>query len=252
MICPLCSSKNFSVIHKSRGYEIVRCHSCGLRYLRNPPAEIPTIYNQNYFDDKHSGDFMADAKKKFKFVKPYLNEESKILDFGCGVGDFSGICKNNGYDVLGFDVSQYAAEYTSKTYGVVTKFGKLSPDLFLPGTFNIITCFDVIEHIPDFLGALRVLNSWLKAEGKVFITTPNIESWDARLLGKYWYGFTKLPQHLLYFSPKSLELALKKSEFKETTIHQWGFVRSLGFLFRRSFPPYLFFPMIDLIAVVKK
>lgn len=249
MICPLCSSLSPTTIHTSNGYILLRCLECGLGFLQNPPTDISSIYGEHYFDDKRSTDYVEDAKKKFEFAKSYIDPHSKILDFGCGTGDFVGICRKGGYDIQGFDISKFAASHTSNTYGVIVKSGVLSMDMFEPQSFDVITCFDVIEHIPDFLFAMNVLSKWLKRGGRLIVTTPNIDSWDARVLGRFWYGFTKLPQHLLYFSPRSIERTLTQSGFTSISTRQWGFVRSLGFWMKKSFPPYIYFPMVDSITI---
>ena len=139
-----------------------------------------------------------------------------------------------------------------KKYGVLVKTGQVEANTYAPSSFDLITCFDVIEHIPDFVETLLRLFSWLAPGGRLILTTPNLESWDRKVFGKHWYGFTKLPQHILYFSPRTIHRTLQKAGFTDVFTQQWGFVRSLGFPFKVSFPPYIFFPMIDMIAVAKK
>ena len=103
---------------------------------------------------------------------------------------------------------------------------------------------------------------WLKKGGLIFITTPNIESWDARLLGRYWYGFKKIPEHVNYFSPESIGKVLNNNGFSDIKILSWGFKRSLSFLLNKGLgitkvPKFLkkfslFIPGIDMMVVAKK
>ncbi|MCX6783820.1 MAG: class I SAM-dependent methyltransferase [candidate division WWE3 bacterium] len=225
---------------------------CGLGLLNKPPAAVAETYKCDYFNDKKTEDYYKDSLKKFAYVKPYLNLESRILDFGCAVGHFAGVCKNKGYSVAGFDISEYAASQTATSYDIETKSGALNKDLFAENYFDVITCFDVIEHIPNYIETLKIIKTWLKPGGHIFITTPDTESWDAKILGKYWYGFTKIPQHILYFNRNSLQRILTETGFTNIKINQWGFVRSLGFWFKKSFPPYFYIPMVDMIVVAKK
>ena len=141
------------------------------------------------------------------------------------------------------------------------KTGKPALGLFLKHSFNVITAFDVIEHIPDFKQTLNWWHYWLKPGGYLIMTTPSLDAWDAKLLGKKWYGFTKAYQgeHVNYFGELSLGLALQETGFKVKQFRQWGFVRSVDYLLGQllnrkiSWLPWsIYVPMTDLLVVARR
>jgi len=103
-----------------------------------------------------------DAAKKFEFLQKYLPKNTKVLDFGCGTGDFIKVAKEQQYQCWGYDISKYAAQFVSKKYAVPVVTKKLSKSLFKPNTFDCIVMFDTIEHILDIDLLLNCLNLWLK------------------------------------------------------------------------------------------
>lgn len=258
--CKVCSSKILALAFESKHYQVVQCQKCkfGMLESSGPVPNPKDIYNASYFVGKDSSDFSADAQKKFDFVKNFLPGKASLLDFGCGLGDFLGIAKSWGFRVQGYDISKFAAKEASRRYGIKVKSSPFKPELFKEDSFDTIVSFDVVEHIPYFRPVFRALHRWLKKPGLLFITTPNIESWDARLLGGFWYGYNKFPEHVNFFSPQSIKIALTKSGFEVKQIRTWGFVRSLDFVFEKIFGKSLgckkqiFFPLVDMMVVAKK
>lgn len=96
--------------------------------------------------------------------------------------------------------------------------------------FDGIVCFDVLEHIVNFQQVIGFFSFWLKKGGYLFITTPKIQSFERRILGRFWYGFKKIPEHINYFSPQSMKIILEDNSFEIIKIKPFGFVRSLDFL----------------------
>ncbi len=271
--CPICLSSKFKNIFSTRAsarnkgkYQITQCCKCHLGVLTPSlnEEELKQIYQENYFKDEAPVE-NSDAAVKFQFVRRHLPADFKLLDFGCGVGNFLGICQKEGFFCQGFDMSEFAAKYVSQKYKIPVKTGKLQKGLFPANFFDAIVVFDVIEHISDFSEAIRLWNLWLKKGGTLFITTPNLESLDAKILGRFWYGYQKIPQHLNYFNPDSIKILLNRYHFANIKIRGWGFSRNLEFfaqkLFRRSHIPILgvllrrinvFFPIVDMMVIAQK
>lgn len=272
--CFVCLSQKIKPIFKKGSSEIVQCQNCGFGMLRNYPTldEVKTIYRKAYFDHNKISEFRSDAQKKFKFVQNYLPKKAKILDFGCGTGDFIGICKESHHDVYGYDISAYAAALVSKRHHILVNSGRLREDLFGKDFFDAIVSFDVIEHAPNFKEILKLFHNWLKPDGVLFLTTPNIESWEITILRSRWYGFTKVPDHINYFSPRSIKLALKEAGLAVSEIKRWGFVRTPNFLLNKlgvANSPFLkvlqrlfkllkvnqkefYFPFVDMMVTAQK
>ncbi len=268
--CRICGSDNLALVYSNQKYKIFKCLLCGfgvlMPYLKIKKAHL--IYQENYFLDKKENYYLSDAKRKYSKAKKYFRKGGKVLDYGCGLGDFIGECKrrDKSLSLFGFDISRYASVITSKNYNVEVKTGILSKNLYRQSFFDTIVSFDVIEHVPNFEDLLVKFNFWLKEGGYLLLTTPNIENWDAKILGRWWYGYSKIPEHINYFSKKSLRMLLERNGFEVLEIKTWGFTRSLDFYLFKVFGMFslskiglsnigkinIFLPMVDVFVAAKK
>jgi SAM-dependent methyltransferase len=132
---------------------------------------------------------------------------------GCALGYFGKVADERGWEVLITDISEFAVMKASQDFhlrGFVSPAGKIPVK---EKKFDLITMFDVLEHISHPRELLDQVRRSLDPRGVVHLTTPNVTSLSARVLGKRWYHF-KPEEHLIYFSPKTLQLALEKSGFE--------------------------------------
>lgn len=240
-VCNVCHHARLKTVLEYDKYRILQCSNCKFGILEPYPTieKANLIYSPDYFDDKKTPDFIKDAERKFRYVDAHISCPSRILDFGCGVGDFIGVAQNGGHEMCGYDVSEHAIVIVRQTYNIKAHTPPLREDLFPKENFEAIVAFDVIEHLPNFREALHLFNIWLKnssenkLSGKVFLTMPNIASWDTKLMGKYSYGYKKIPQHINYFSPQSISIVAREAGFEVDEIKLWGFERSLDFVFSK-------------------
>lgn len=133
-----------------------------------------------------------------------INEVSKgkkILDYGCGVGDYLEFMQKNGYDVLGMEPNEAARKIAQ------TKIGQskvISTELKnINEKFDVITLWHVLEHIPNLNEIIGELKNHLRDNGVLIIAVPNHQSYDAKYYGKYWAAYD-VPRHLWHFSDKSM------------------------------------------------
>ena len=212
--CPLCSfnKTNFYINHYNINF--VRCLRCDLTYSEKHPKNFNDFYDNEPSFSFHASKFDKIRKyrikrfavERIKILKKYKKKGS-LLDFGCGTGWFLEEAKKH-YDVMGVEYSDIIRDWLKEKFNISTsKDGK-----DIKKKFDIITAFDVIEHVPNPLNFLKDLKKKLKKNGIIFIYTPNIDS----------LGFAYLkeknnllnPHHLCYFNNKSFEFMCAKANMK--------------------------------------
>jgi len=269
--CEVCEKRE--VVKIPNVETILRCQNCGFGRLKDIPKKkrIKEIYKKEYFNDKKGEEYWLDSVRKYNYFKKYLKKNSAILDFGCGMGQFASLAKKNGHRVLGFDVSEYSKKYVREKYSIKVKTGDFHKNNFKANSFNAIFAFDVIEHTTEYRKMVACFYEWLKRGGLLVISTPNISSWDQKLFKSKWWGYSKQKEHLVYFSPDSIKIIVEKTGFKVDSIKNWGFVRSLMFVFNNIFKKtvkfnilhnimklisaekiYIYFPMHNMIIIARK
>jgi 2-polyprenyl-3-methyl-5-hydroxy-6-metoxy-1,4-benzoquinol methylase len=199
---------------------LYRCKICAGVFIPEFNFKPVDFYDKHYFKGSDSKGYqnykcMENSLRK-TFIKRInkIEEKHKItgkdmLDFGCGMGFFLSEARKKGYRAAGIEVSDYAAGYCRTKYG----FSILNNINDIDKNFDIITMWDVIEHLEDPLNILSRVHDIMTADGLLVITTGNIDSAAAKLSGKKWHLFN-IPEHLSYFSPKSIKYLLEKTGFK--------------------------------------
>lgn len=282
--CNLCYSQKTETIMTKLPYNLVKCTKCSLYYLNPQPTKksLQSFYTKDYFQGGLAAtgyssytlldrDLSFEARIRLNLVKKYIHQ-GKLLDIGCGYGHFLKEARDDGFDVFGLDISKEAIKQLQKKYSITGKAGDVIENDLPSDVFDVITAWDVIEHIQNPRKSLQDLFKKLSKNGWLFLTTPNIKSIDAKILGKYWYGFKRIPEHLYFFSPETISQLLKIVGYEVIEIKQWGFYRNLEYcldqiarynktlhyLFNQFSSIFrlenksLFFPIIDMMVIAKK
>jgi len=202
-------------------YQLVRCSDCSLVWLQDPPK--PEQMSEHYGADYHklittSGevDLSQRWRSQRQQVLKMLNKGA-LLDVGCSSGAFLRSLKDTAIDLYGIEISPEEARRAELGSGARVFAGEILNAKFSPGTFDIITCFHVLEHVHDVVRVLERLTEWLKPGGSLYILVPNIEAAEARIFGSHWYGL-ELPRHLYHFSPSSLSRLLRSVGLSEVVL----------------------------------
>lgn len=243
--CPICESKRIlflwnseDALHNSWRYD--RCLDCGDIFLNPLPDEdqILKFYDENYYGVGHKrfkGIFEAmvvlfrhaRARRAVKAIP----RGGSVLDVGCGRGIFLEILSRRGYKCLGAELSELSGRDASKHVQVLTgDFMKFS----LPEeSFDLVTFWQVIEHIRDPKAAFIELSRIIKTGGKLLIQAPNPESAQARIAGPYWFHLDP-PRHIHSMPLKCLDGMAASAGFvreKYTTLNfeysPFGILQSL-------------------------
>lgn len=223
IFCPLCDNWSVNFFCEKNKYKLYKCKSCKLLFVY-PIPKIVNIYNESYFSGAKNGfgyvNYDKDKEPMVSTFNEYLNiisslglSKGRLLDIGAATGFFMNIAQGKGFETTGIEVSEFVAEIgKEKGLDIFTNDDQL--DKFSEEYFDVITMFDVLEHLENPKETLSKLYRVLKKGGLLVINTPDAESLWARVLGSRWQLILP-PEHLYYFSPKNLSEYLQKHGFKQ-------------------------------------
>jgi len=249
--CPVCGHKDeVSERFKKWGYSILRCSGCSLMFVYPQPSksELLELYSGDYF--LRGGKYAAVGEgggenpsrqndlAKLEVVGWYKSK-GRLLDVGCAFGEFMKLAQEKGYDVSGVETSEAAAGYAKETLGLEVFNCELQSADLGSQEYDLITMWDVLEHVGNPVATLSEVSRLLRPGGTVIISTGDSSSKWARLTGGYWHLLTP-PQHLFFFNPVSLTKVLEMNGLFKREIVYMGKKAALNFILfkaRESFGP---------------
>lgn len=228
--CHLCGGTSFRVIFDVRGEEhgltsplaasayactnrltsdglcVVECAGCRLRALH--PLPDVALVEQAVVDvedpefqalEPHRARTFARVLRRIAHHRP---PPGRLLDIGCYTGLFPEMALAEGWDVAAVEPSRWAArEAAARLPGrIVTGFVRDAQ--FPDASFDVVTAWDVIEHLSDPRADLAVLSRLLRPGGHLFLSTMDVGAPVVRLLGRRWPWY--MPMHRYYFTPRTL------------------------------------------------
>jgi 2-polyprenyl-3-methyl-5-hydroxy-6-metoxy-1,4-benzoquinol methylase len=154
-------------------------------------------------------------KRKLKLINCFFDDtsscsvsgEKKLLDVGCGTGDFLKVAKDNNWGVSGIEPNQQARTIANKKTGD-SVFDIQQLLKFESNSFDVITLWHVLEHLPKLESHIEIFESLLKPNGRLVIAVPNYNSYDAKHYKNFWAAFD-VPRHLWHFSQTSIARVVK-------------------------------------------
>ena len=223
--CPLCggaaSPRYRPVDAKGVEWRIDRCASCGLGFL-NPMLEgeeLDPFYSDEYYGPgRHRFSGVAEGfiplfrKARAMRIKRLMPEGGAILDVGCGRGLMLAELKKQGYRAVGAERSDPAAE-AAREAGVEVHAGDVDKIDLPARSFDMVTFWQVLEHLERPLEAVKVVTRALKPGGRILVQVPDLDGFQAKLGGDRWFHLDP-PRHLWHFNLKSLDLLLSKAGLK--------------------------------------
>ena len=246
--CNLCGVDCAEVVRLAPPHAIVRCRRCGLVYLspRPDPRATRELYERGYFESssgrqpgyasygRMSAALAREASEKLAQVARHVPPPARLLDHGCGTGIFLEAARARGYDVFGVDLSGYAIDTLVRERALPAAQATVESGWGADASFDVVTSWDVLEHMPDPSNTLSHLRRLLRPGGVLVATTPDLRSLDARLLGRYWYGYTKIPEHFYFYSRATMDRLLRRAGLEPVTFRRWGFVRDVAFALEKA------------------
>ena len=148
-------------------------------------------------------------KNKLNLVNSLQPAKGSILDIGAGTGDFLSVVKENGWNTIGVEPSE-KAKAIAKNKGVafVDQTSELENN-----SFDIITMWHVLEHVPNLDNQLKELKRLLKPNGNLIIAVPNFKSFDAKHYGNFWAAYD-VPIHFWHFSKTAIKRLFAKEDME--------------------------------------
>lgn len=205
--CKICNQTNSRFLLTKNGYSIKQCQSCGTCFIdkRIKSEKLAEIYSEQYYQGKPTQNWI----NRLAQIKKY-KKQGNLLDFGCGVGDFLKKASKD-FKAIGLEISKSAcAEATRKNLLV---FNVSLKNLKPKQPFDVITMWDSIEHLKNPKSTLRQIKNLLKPGGLLAISTVNIKSLFFNIFKENW-RYLIPPEHLFYFSPKSITKLLENLGFE--------------------------------------
>ncbi|MBI2439805.1 MAG: class I SAM-dependent methyltransferase [Lentisphaerae bacterium] len=252
--CRLCSGTDFVPYRNGvYGKDIYICNNCQFVFT-NPqpePRELSARYGAEYYQP-----WLRPAQRRRReklwerrlAIVKSLRPCGKLLDVGCGEGLFLHCARQAGFCVAGVEISEFAAAYAKKEFGLNIQQTTLEEADWSPKTFDIITFWHTLEHLPFPDSSLQKAGQLLKPDGRLIVAVPNvnniIEQGFYRLVkGHYFPIYTagaKEP-HLYHFSATTLKLLLEKCGFQVVAIGadfaqvdpRWRVVEHISSLFSK-------------------
>ena len=210
---------------------IVQCASCSLAALAEFPAREAreAAYQEEYYRDGSGERFLrlfellvtGFRSLRARSILRRVHGPGALLDVGCGRGLLPALFRRRGWTAMGTQLSRTAAEAARARYGVEVVVGEL-PEASLPaGAFQVVTFFHVLEHLDRPEAYLRKARELLAPGGLLVVEVPNFASPGFRVLGTRNFC-VDYPNHLVFFTPASLERLLVRSGFAVVEISHFS------------------------------
>jgi len=238
--CILCGNSAFKPALDCEGFSFVRCRFCGL-VQRNPQPvqeEIIARYSKIYGNDYLSYELDNEAvflklqqlalkdagfyrleKKLFTGIAGDSAEPPSVLDIGCATGALLADLRDRGWRVTGVEISP-GADYAVNKRKLDVRSIPLEECGFPADSFDVVLASHLIEHLNNPQVFLAETYRILKPGGFIFVTTPDISGFQARITGSRWRS--AIFDHLYLFSRRTLSKLLKKTDFKTENCRSWG------------------------------
>lgn len=237
--CVICGCGSYSIVFNESGIDILKCKNCG------------HVFSSYSVDQNYDGYFGKEIKKEDHFWWDKAHEKmnndfckkfikgrgGKLLDVGCGLGYFIKFVSTfPKWEATGCEISGPAVDYANNNLNLKNVFrGRVEELKFSQNYFNIITLWDVIEHIPNPESLLTYLASILGENGILFIHTPNINiQLPKARIKKLLYGekedghYLEAKDHVNIYSSRAIRKLLNKYGFKNIEFAHFHPIQSVA------------------------
>lgn len=234
--CYICGADRSNFLFKKGNYNIVECLNCSFVYVDSVPSrkQLNEIYRKFHYQNEKDieSTIRTDAIRSLKIIKRYVQKDgNSLLDVGCGRGYFLDEAKKMSWITQGIDYSEKVVDFAQKKFNL----NVVCADIFHytpTEQFDVITLNQVLEHVSTPHKLIQKCRELLKTTGIIYIATPNIKSFSAKILKK---DFDHLipPMHLGYFQKSTLINVLKLHNFGILYTGSWSYPMDLAGIIKR-------------------
>jgi len=220
--CLICGSENLKKLDDYKNVELSQCSQCSFVFCTEIPSkeELVEFYTKNYDRTRY---FSPITRKRYEELLDSFEKHrktNKILDIGAGYGFFLEIAKEKGWDVYGTELSSEATEDCEKK-GITMYAGELQDCTFEDESFDVIVSIECLEHLNNPNSYAEKAFQLLRTGGVFYLTTPNYNSYLRYRLGDK-YDVIEYPNHLTYYTRKTLRKLFERNQFKTVKIQSTG------------------------------
>ena len=247
--CLFCGVHEEKVRFRDGAFRVVECRRCGLVYVnpRLPPERLHQMYQEEYWASDRAKDFgytqylaegplmMETYRLRSRLLRRHAPKPGRVLDIGCAAGFFLAVMAEQGWHTTGLEISAPMVRYAREQLRLPDiRQGDLLSVPIEPGSYDLVTLWDVVEHLEQPGEHLRRAVAALAPGGLLVLETQNVASGFARLLGRKWQHY-KHEEHLYHFDPRSLARLLDGAGLKQvaSTPRYGGKYVSMDFLVER-------------------
>ena len=224
-VCRMCGSATVRPWLEKHGVPLLRCAECDGAFVPDAavPADLEALYGRAYFEGGCGTGYptyeadMPVMERSFRRRLDWIAAHARrgrLLDVGTAYGGFHRVARADGWAAMGVEIAADCA-HTASRYAEAPVIAGDFLSVELPTGFDVITMFDVLEHMRDPVACVDRARSLLVPGGLLVIETGDLASPWARILGRRWY-FLDPPQHLSYFTRRGLEALLVARGFTVT------------------------------------
>ena len=240
--CALCGGRDGTSLFRVDDSLMVRCDRCDLVREATRPAKTDSVYDADYYSTESAkggyANYVLDAEinritftERLHAIERRLGRKGRLLDVGCALGDFVEVARDLGWDAEGIEISAYAAAQ-AQARGLRVHTGTLEEVDLPQRSYDVVTLYDVVEHLTDPIATLQLVRGLLRPDGVVHMVTPNVGGLQARVLGSRWYHY-KPGEHIYLFSPKTAREVVERSGLHWLGSSRSGSYVTLTYVFSR-------------------
>lgn len=241
--CRICGPTKFRPFTTRNGFHLQRCERCQLVQITDDLSKLnlADYYDEDFFDDTYSWLQRESGRnrecRKFNYrmdqIEKLKPERGTILDVGCSFGYFLDVARSREWDTIGVEIGEHAAKFAQRELSLEVHITDVSHAPLRPDSVDVITYWNVLEHLDEPVKELRRANELLKDGGLLVFTTGDIDCYLRKLQGLRW-RYLIPPVHIAYYNQQSVGALLHETGFlveqRSVALPREALLRKLGII----------------------